>query len=73
MTAVATGQVDLATDYDRNFRAMIEKGAVKPEDAKIVCLNWCADELFIDTAGPAATRTASAAAVRNARDLRIGG
>jgi branched-chain amino acid transport system substrate-binding protein len=23
-------------------------------DAKIVCLNWCADELFIDTAGPAA-------------------
>ena len=23
-------------------------------DAKIVCLNWCADELFIDTAGDAA-------------------
>jgi branched-chain amino acid transport system substrate-binding protein len=23
-------------------------------DMKIVCLNWCADELFIDTAGPAA-------------------
>lgn len=23
-------------------------------DMKIVCLNWCADELFVDTAGPAA-------------------
>lgn len=42
VTAVATGQVDLATDYDRNFRAMIEKGAVKPEDAKIV---WTSDPL----------------------------
>lgn len=42
VTAVASGQVDLATDYDRNFRAMVEKGAVKPEEAKIV---WTSDPL----------------------------
>jgi phosphonate transport system substrate-binding protein len=42
VTAVATGQVDLATDYDRNFRAMVERGAVKAEDLKIV---WTSDPL----------------------------
>ena len=42
VTAVATGQVDFASDYDRNFRAMIEKGAVKASDAQIV---WTSDPL----------------------------
>jgi len=42
VTAVATGQVDLASDYDRNFRAMVEKGVVKAEDVKII---WTSDPL----------------------------
>ncbi|MEQ1698106.1 MAG: phosphate/phosphite/phosphonate ABC transporter substrate-binding protein [Hyphomicrobiaceae bacterium] len=42
VTAVASAQVDLASDYDRNFRAMIEKGVVKPADAQIV---WTSDPL----------------------------
>ena len=42
VTAVASGQVDLASDYDRNFRAMIEKGTVKATDAQIV---WTSDPL----------------------------
>lgn len=42
VTAVANGQVDLASDYDRNFRAMQEKGLVKPEQAQIV---WTSDPL----------------------------
>lgn len=42
VTAVATGQVDLASDYDRNFRAMIEKGVVKAGDAQIV---WTSEPL----------------------------
>jgi phosphonate transport system substrate-binding protein len=42
VTAVATGQVDLASDYDRNFRAMVEKGVVKATDAQIV---WTSDPL----------------------------
>ncbi|HYE53054.1 MAG TPA: phosphate/phosphite/phosphonate ABC transporter substrate-binding protein [Azospirillaceae bacterium] len=41
-TAVANGQVDLATDYDRNMRAMIEKGVLKPEQVKVV---WTSDPL----------------------------
>ncbi len=40
--AVATGQVDLATDYDRNLAAMIAAGRVKAEDVKIV---WRSDPL----------------------------
>jgi phosphonate transport system substrate-binding protein len=35
-TAVATGKVQLATDYDRNRTAMIEAGAIKAADSKIV-------------------------------------
>ncbi len=42
VTAVANGQVDLASDYDRNFQAMQEKGLVKPEQAQIV---WTSDPL----------------------------
>lgn len=42
VTAVATGQVDIASDYDRNFTAMVEKGIVKREDVSIV---WTSEPL----------------------------
>jgi len=41
-TAVATGQVDLATDFDRNRTALIEAGTIKEGDTKIV---WESPEL----------------------------
>lgn len=34
--AVSSGQIDLATDFDRNRTAMIESGKVKPDANKIV-------------------------------------
>lgn len=34
--AVATGQTDLATDYDRNRNSMIERGAVAADATKVV-------------------------------------
>lgn len=34
--AVSSGQVDLATDYDRNRTAMIESGRIKPDASTIV-------------------------------------
>jgi len=40
--AVANGQSDLATDYDRNRTAMIENGAISPTATKIV---WTSDDL----------------------------
>jgi phosphonate transport system substrate-binding protein len=40
--AVQSGQVDLATDFDRNRNAMIAKGIIKPEGTKIV---WTSDPL----------------------------
>lgn len=40
--AVANGQVDLATDYDRNLNAMIEAGRVKADQVKVV---WTSDPL----------------------------
>ncbi len=40
--AVATGQVDLATDYDRNLNAMIEAGRVKADQVRVV---WTSDPL----------------------------
>ena len=40
--AVISGQVDLATDYDRNRNAMIEKGTIAPDANKIV---WTSDPL----------------------------
>ncbi len=40
--AVATGQVDLATDYDRNLNAMIEAGRIKADQVKVV---WTSDPL----------------------------
>ncbi len=36
VTAVANGQADLASDYNRNLDAMIAKGVVRPEQVKIV-------------------------------------
>jgi phosphonate transport system substrate-binding protein len=40
--AVANGQSDLATDFDRNRTAMIEKGSIGPAATKIV---WTSDDL----------------------------
>ncbi len=40
--AVASGQVDLATDYDRNRDAMISSGRIKPESSRVV---WTSDPL----------------------------
>ena len=34
--AVSAGQVDMATDFDRNRNAMIESGRVKPDSNKII-------------------------------------
>jgi phosphonate transport system substrate-binding protein len=36
VTAVANGQVDLATDFDRNFNGMADRGLVRREEVKIV-------------------------------------
>lgn len=41
-TAVATGKVELATDYDRNRNAMIEAGALEADATKVV---WTSPEL----------------------------
>ena len=40
--AVASGQVDLATDYDRNRNAMIAAGRLQPDATRIV---WASDPL----------------------------
>lgn len=40
--SVINGQVDLASDYDRNMNALIEKGTIKPEQIKMV---WTSDPL----------------------------
>lgn len=40
--AVQAGQVDLATDFDRNRNAMIDSGRLKPGDTQIV---WTSDPL----------------------------
>ena len=40
--AVANGQVDLATDYDRNLNSMIERGLIKPDAVKVV---WTSEPL----------------------------
>jgi phosphonate transport system substrate-binding protein len=40
--AVANGQVDLATDFDRNFNAMADRGLVKRDEVKIV---WTSEPL----------------------------
>ena len=40
--AVATGQVDLATDYDRNLAAMVAAGRVREDQVRVV---WRSDPL----------------------------
>ena len=40
--AVASGQVDLATDYDRNLNSMIERGLIKRDAVKVV---WTSEPL----------------------------
>jgi phosphonate transport system substrate-binding protein len=40
--AVASGQVDLATDYDRNLNGMIERGLIKSDAVKVV---WTSEPL----------------------------
>lgn len=40
--AVQSGQVDLATDFDRNRNAMIASGRIKPESTRVV---WTSDPL----------------------------
>src|SRR5262249_2884939 len=40
--AVQSGQVDLATDFDRNRNTMVQSGKVKPDSSKIV---WTSDPL----------------------------
>lgn len=40
--SVSTGQVDLATDFDRNRNAMIAGGRIRPESNKVV---WTSDPL----------------------------
>jgi phosphonate transport system substrate-binding protein len=40
--AVQAGQVDLATDFDRNRNAMIDSGRIKPESTRVV---WQSDPL----------------------------
>ncbi len=42
VTAVANGQVDLATDFDRNFNGMAERGLVSRDAVKIV---WTSEPL----------------------------
>ena len=62
--SVASGQVDLATDFDRNFAAMLASGRVRPEQAQIV---WRSaplpnDALAVRHDLDAAVKTAIAAA-----------
>lgn len=40
--AVASGQVDLATDYDRNLNSMLERGLIKQNSVKVV---WTSEPL----------------------------
>lgn len=62
--SVASGQVDLATDFDRNFNAMLASGRVRAEQAQIV---WRSaplpnDALAVRHDLDAATKSALAAA-----------
>ena len=62
--SVASGQVDLATDFDRNFAAMLASGRVRPAQAQIV---WRSaplpnDALAVRHDLDAAVKTAIAAA-----------
>lgn len=45
---MATGQVDFATDYDRNRNSMIATGKLKESDTKVV---WTSDPIPNDAIG----------------------
>ena len=63
-TAVANGQVDLATDYDRNYNSMVERGLIRPDQVKIV---WTSDPLPND---PLVTRKGlDPAVIRRIQDV----
>ena len=53
--AVSTGQVDMATDFDRNRNSMIASGKVKETDNKII---WTSDPLPNDAIALPATASA---------------
>jgi len=60
--AVASGQVDLATDFDRNRNAMIAAGRIKPDSTRVV---WSSDALPNDAfAIPKATSPEQARAMQ---------
>ncbi len=65
--AVATGQVDFATDYDRNRTAMIESGRLKATDTKVV---WTSDPLPNDAIG--VRKGFDAALAKRIQDLLLG-
>ena len=64
--AIVSGQIDLATDYDRNRNSMIEKGTIPPDATRVV---WTSDPLPNDPLvvrkgfDPALARTLQAALV----------
>ena len=53
--AVQAGQVDLATDYDRNRNSMIDSGRVNPQDSAVV---WESEPLPNDALAVSATLSA---------------
>lgn len=66
-TLVAQGRVDLATDHDNNRNAMIARGAVRPEDVRIV---WTSEPVPQD---PIAVRDGlDPALVRRLQDVLAG-
>lgn len=65
--AVASGQVDFATDYDRNRTAMIESGKLKETDTKVV---WTSDPLPNDAIG--VRKGFDAALARRIQDVLVG-
>jgi phosphonate transport system substrate-binding protein len=54
--AVQAGQVDLATDFDRNRNSMIDSGRIKPESNRVV---WESEPLPNDALAVASTFTAA--------------
>lgn len=52
--AVQAGQVDLATDFDRNRNAMIAKGVIKPDGTKVL---WTSDPFPNDAIAVPASAT----------------
>lgn len=66
--AVQGGQVDLATDYDRNRDAMITAGRIRPDRTKVV---WTSDPLPNDAIAVARTLPAAQAEAAQRAMTRI--